>query len=1335
MSNGDGFYVIGGTLPVESESYIVRKADTDLLDALRLGQYCYVLNTRQMGKSSLMVRAARTLTSEGNRVIVLDLSAIGQNLTVDQWYFGILTRIAFQLDCQEQVSSFWKANRDIGPMQRFVEALRIMTVQDRVNQSGRFIIFIDEIDAVLSLSFSADEFFAGIRECYNRRTHDESFKRITFCLLGVATPADLIQDTRTSPFNIGTRIELLDFTTQEAAPLTHGLVPDGPVSGLLRRALDRILHRVLYWTDGHPYMTQRLCKAAAESVSLNSALSKREVDRLVDAECERLFLSRNARETDDNLAFVRNRMLMSQADVASILDQYGRVRAGKRVLDDETNPLCSVLALAGISRALNGRLSVRNRIYRSVFDAAWVCDHMPGEELRRQRLAYRRGAMRTAAISALMIAVTAGLAGIAVNQANVARQAFKTADERLSRADVDAGNRLMENGDDSGALAPLAEAFSIDANDARKTEVHRQRLGIALSRCPSIERIWFSSAPMTCLEYSPDRRLFCFAGEDGTAHVFTTESLKEIPLTIRHSGAIVSVCFSPDTSKIITCGADACARIWDIPGRKLLATIHHQPRPDGQNAVTKACWSRDGRLVATCGVGIYAVWAVSGPDNLQQTSAEAPRPEYTDTRADYGARLVQKGMDEPRAEWAALAFSLEGNSITLGAPNYIGGTVSVPDGKVIQMLKSKEGLASYGAVSIDYSRDGKSLLVAGSFGGANELPGGGIIRLAGVEARERVITGFTPLRMSEAATCGKLCNTEKLVALGSRDHTARIWNVLSQAPVTPPLQHAGRVNSVDFSPDDALLVTGSADNSARVWSAATGKLICAPMHHAGPVVSARFARDGEHILTASQDGTMRLWRLPTKPYVQLAKGRCWDITSCSPSDESLLVSMGDSANAKMINKTIFIIDAHTGRRLCPAPGFEPSFSWAATDSALKRVLFTHSDDPPAKCSQVWSLETGKPLWSPPITARSSQISANGQVLLIQEESGQYCIFDASSGKKRFPLFHMRGRRVQLLNPEHGRRPLVLCQTTTRTFTIIDAQSGVQIVPTFIHRTAVVDTRVSDDGEFIFFLTFDGYLQVWRTRDGTLVGKASGFDIGSYSATFSTDGTLALTTCVSGAKLWHLKSRGLSTCQSIGSGIVNSAVISDDNQYLFLGDNIQWLWRLSSGRAVLLNVPAIKVHRVWFDKGHQRMATVYPDGTSQFWNLRKVQPTSPHLEQAGTVDSVCFMRDRDIAVTGAGKGEFRLWDTDTGAAVSPVLRGAGGSPWPLTLAHDQKRLFTAGELDARVWDVSTADDPADRLQARCKLLSGSKMDAQFGPMPVSQAELKRAWMLVESSTHR
>jgi AAA domain-containing protein/PEGA domain-containing protein len=386
------FYVIGGTLRRDAASYIERDADRQLFIALENHEICYVLTPRQMGKSSLMVRTAARLREAKVAVAVLDLTAFGQNLTREQWYYGLIDRVGRQLHCEDEVEDAWLEGKYVSPLQRWIHTLRDVVL---VHCRGAVVVFIDEIDTIRSLPFSTDEFFAGIRELYNRRSEETDLDRLTFCLLGVATPSDLIRDTRTTPFNVGRRIELTDFSEDEAAPLSQGLRGENSHR-------QKLLKRILHWTGGHPYLTQRLCHAVAEAKDSHSL-------RIVDQICRDLFLAYRARERDDNLLFVRERMLRSEVETAGLLTLYGRIRTNKRVNDDETNPLITVLRLSGITRVDQGVLKVRNRVYYHVFDDAWVTSNLPDAELRRQRVAYWQGMKRAAAIAVPVLALVVGI--------------------------------------------------------------------------------------------------------------------------------------------------------------------------------------------------------------------------------------------------------------------------------------------------------------------------------------------------------------------------------------------------------------------------------------------------------------------------------------------------------------------------------------------------------------------------------------------------------------------------------------------------------------------------------------------------------------------------------------------------------------------------------------------------------------------------------------------------------------------------------------------------------------------------------------------------------------
>src|SRR5205823_4303828 len=83
-----------------------------------------VLTSRQMGKSSLMVRTAARLREAGVRVAVLDLTALGQNLTAEQWYEGLLGDIGAQLGLEDELEQFWVEHQREAPLRRFMRALR-----------------------------------------------------------------------------------------------------------------------------------------------------------------------------------------------------------------------------------------------------------------------------------------------------------------------------------------------------------------------------------------------------------------------------------------------------------------------------------------------------------------------------------------------------------------------------------------------------------------------------------------------------------------------------------------------------------------------------------------------------------------------------------------------------------------------------------------------------------------------------------------------------------------------------------------------------------------------------------------------------------------------------------------------------------------------------------------------------------------------------------------------------------------------------------------------------------------------------------------------------------
>lgn len=354
-------YQVGGALRQDVSSYVTRDSDRQLLEALKAGEFCYVLNSRQMGKSSLMVRTLAQLQESGWKGITLDFSAKDtQSDRPDSWYFGIINELnkKFQLFESKDCIKWFKERDIISPVERLGEFIETVLLPGIIEP---IVIFVDEIDSTLGLPFT-DDFFALIRACYNRRAEKPDYKRLTFALLGVAAPSELIGDTKRTPFNIGKSIDLSGFTLAEAQPLAAGLdeKSENPQA---------VLEAILYWTGGQPFLSQRLCQLVADANDHITAGNEASfVEELVRS---RLIENWESQDQQSHLKTIRDRVIKNEQKAGYLLELYRQTRqAGS--LPVQNRPEEQELQLSGLVVKREGNLQVYNPIYAEVFNESWI---------------------------------------------------------------------------------------------------------------------------------------------------------------------------------------------------------------------------------------------------------------------------------------------------------------------------------------------------------------------------------------------------------------------------------------------------------------------------------------------------------------------------------------------------------------------------------------------------------------------------------------------------------------------------------------------------------------------------------------------------------------------------------------------------------------------------------------------------------------------------------------------------------------------------------------------------------------------------------------------------
>lgn len=1165
-------YHLGGSLPVDASSYVMRQADSDFYTLLKAGQFCYVLNSRQMGKSSLRVQTMQRLQAEGFFCAFIDLTGIGkEDVTAEKWYAGIVQSLvsSCQLGKKFQWRTWWKDQREfLSPVQRlslFIDEILLVEIEQNI------VIFVDEIDRVLSQSFSLDDFFALIRFFYNRRVNEPKYQRLTFALLGVATPSDLITDKTQTPFNIGKAIALQGFQLHEVQPLTDGLT--GKVSNP-----QEAIAQILDWTGGQPFLTQKLCKLMVEESVLGTSPS---VEQVVKS---RIIENWESQDEPEHLKTIRDRILRNQQKAGQLLGLYQQILQSPRTqrrenlkppflsrsfsvsqagrssevggISADGSPEQTELRLSGLVVQQQGKLKVYNRIYEQIFNRKWVEKQL--EKLRPYFEAFNAWVASNYQDESRL------LRGKALQDALLwsNNQSLSPLDYRFLAASQDLDKREVQQAltvqeEESRILAKANDTLVLAQQQAKVEFTQAKRratrimaigsvvLGISVITAISIQlqvkkaqqelaeqqvilQTSFSKAALVSDPFEALLKALQAAQQmkklepsaTNDTQVQVTRGLqqaiyhvKESDRAIGHRGAIRSVTFSPDGKIFASASEDGTVKLWNARPATLISTLTgHTGR------VTSVSFHPQGKILASGSEdGTVKLWDVTHSTLIKTIKAHrswvrtvsfSPDGQIFASCSSAGFINLWKTAD------ATLLKTLKGHTRTV---NHISFS---PDGKTLASASfdTTVKLWNIGDGTLVNTLEGhKSPTRSVSFSPDGKTLAStdqyGIVKLWNVADG----TLLQNLPTHRRAVWSAIFSPDgKTLATISSDSKVKLWNLedINDNTTEPQLLkgHRGIIISIGFSPDGKTLVSGSFDSAIKLWNLDVREPQTIKGNSAN-VQTVSFSPDGNMLASGSDDFKIKLWNRKNGTLLQTLNGHQDQVLSVSFSPDGNTLASGS------VDKTVKLWNVQDGRLLKTLNGHR---AWVRSVrfSPDGKTLVSGSSDSTVK---LWNVADGsllKTFKEPRSVVTDLSFSPDGKALAVACTDGNIMVFnlEAATLTQAFPA-HSGWANTVSFSP-NGK--ILASGGSDSRVKLWNAENGSLLFTLEGHLSTVTNISFSPDGKILASSGEDGSVRVWNVENGVEISTLEGHLGSVTSVMFSPDGK----TVVSGGidntiKLWNL----------------------------------------------------------------------------------------------------------------------------------------------------------------------------------------------------------------------
>ncbi len=1222
-------YQVGGSLPADAPSYIDRQCDRDYYDLLKERKYCYVFNCRQMGKSSLRVRVTHKLQAEGVVCATIDPQKIGVEVTCEQWYASAIRSLVGDLDLKSKFDlRSWIRERELlSPVQRFAEFIETVVLQEI---DAPIVIFVEEIDRLLSLKFGMDDFFGLVRSFFEDRPTKPEYNRLTFSFLGVATPTDLIQSDKTSAFNIGYAVEMAGFTLTEALPLMEGL------ANRVTNPRDYLAEAVM-WSGGQPFLIQRLLGIIRQELAEiappeNVALW---VENLVQ---ERVVANWESQDTPPHLTTIRDRVLSVEEKLRGrMLGCYQQVLADGE-LDDDRSEERSKLRLTGLVVRRDGRLVSYNPIYGAVFDNAWVEGQLADLRPEFYGSAFREW-----------------------RESDEQKEAFLLRGQALVDAEAWAkGKRLSDKDDrflrDSREVEKQEIALSLEAERLTNEKLNEANETLNRANETAKRRIGIGSLILAGTVVAAVLVIFGAKASVDESNRKVNEAKEQSELANRKKAK----------SDIMASDALNRAKKSDEEIKKTLAYLKVAQFETVQAQAEK---KRADEAVEKAKEDL-AKLADEAQFQLAEAKLELDKAEESRQIANTQVALAELRLEIVNTKVAF--FDNRGIESLLLALRSVKKLKLIDLGKsiterldlttaLIQAIYSGHEINRLeGENSIDtaaFSYDGTKILTISD----------GIVRVWNANR-----TFLFDLKGDQNdLKSGVFSPDGKKIVVASSSGVVWIWDVNGKF-LNKKQAHNGRINSIVFSADSKKIVTASDDGFAKVWDSTCGCIFFAievGKDKSSKVKSATFSPDGTKILTASDNGFVMFWDSTGK-----------FLSKSQVDDKSISSAVFSPDSTKIVTVSNSIVKVWNSDCECTFATIPGNFFYSATFSPDSTKIITTSDDGTLGVG-IWNTNGNLlfELKGHRGAVRSAMFSPDGTKIITASDDSTARIWDA----KGLIQLALPGSYSAAFSKDGTK---IATGSTDGTANIWDPK-GNRLFKLTGHGGHVIRVNFSPDGTKIVTASsngIDGIVRVWDINGNFLFHLKENKKY-VRSVNFSFDGTKIITAADDGTvRLWNA-ANGKLTFDLKVTGVTNANLSNDGTKIITASiDGIARVWDINGKLLFILKGQNGTIWGANFSPDGMKIATASEDGTVWVWDIRGkfLFALKGHK---GKVSSAKFSPDSSKIVTASDS--VRVWDSTNGHLIFDLKRPQQ-NVYNAVFSNDGTKIVAAGlDTSVFVWDVS------------------------------------------------